>query len=74
MIAVYGSDLRVEKKALTIGDAYAEVKFATLGRHAERIWGTGAEGYPDSIFYSRPYDPFNWTNAAGNAGAGRRRD
>mgnify|MGYP004722958193 FL=1 len=44
MIAVYGSDLRVEKKALTIGDAYAEVKFATLGRHAERIWGTGAEG------------------------------
>lgn len=64
MIAVYGSDLRVEKKALTIGDAYAEVKFATLGRHAERIWGTGAEGYPDSIFYSRPYDPFNWTNVA----------
>ena len=62
MIAVYGSDLRVEKKALTIGDAYAEVKFATLGRHAERIWGTGAEGYPDSIFYSRPYDPFNWTD------------
>ena len=61
MIAVYGSDLRVEKKTLTLGDAYAEVKFATLGRHAERIWGTGAEGYPDSIFYSRPYDPFNWT-------------
>ena len=61
MVAVYGSDLRVEKKTLTLGDAYAEVKFATLGRHAERIWGTGAEGYPDSIFYSRPYDPFNWT-------------
>ena len=31
MIAVYGSDLRVEKKTLTLGDAYAEVKFATLG-------------------------------------------
>ena len=62
MIAVYGSDLRVEKKTLTIGDAYGEVKFATLGRHAERIWGTGAEGYPDSIFYSRPYDPFDWTD------------
>ncbi|MEI3405770.1 MAG: hypothetical protein V8Q79_04135 [Christensenellales bacterium] len=54
MIAVYGNDLRVEKKALTIGDAYSEVKFAVLGRHAERIWGTGAEGYPDSVFYSRP--------------------
>lgn len=61
MVAVYGSDLRVEKKALTIGDNYKEVKFAALSRHAERLWGTGAPGYPDSIFYSRPYDPFNWT-------------
>ena len=64
MIAVYGSDLRVEKKTLTLGEDYGEVKFATLGRHAERIWGTGAEGYPDSIFYSRPYDPFDWTDVA----------
>lgn len=62
MIAIYGSDLRVEPKALTIGDEYAEVKFAVLGRHAERIWGTGAPGYPDNIFYSRPYDPFDWTD------------
>ncbi len=62
MIAVYGSDLRVERKALAIGDDYAEVKFAVLCRHAERIWGAGAEGYPDSIFYSRPYDPFTWTS------------
>lgn len=61
MIAVYGNDLSVEKKTLTLGDDYAEVRFAVLGRHAERIWGTGAKGYPDSIFYSRPYDPFNWT-------------
>ena len=62
MIAVYGSDLRVEKKTLTIGDDYAEVKFAVLGRHAERIWGTGAKGYPDHLFYSRPYNPFDWTD------------
>lgn len=61
MIAVYGSDLRVEAKALTIGDNYSAVKFAVLGRHAERIWGTGDPAYPDNIFYSRPYDPFNWT-------------
>ena len=61
MIAVYGNNLSVEKKTLTLGDNYAEVRFAVLGRHAERIWGTGAKGYPDSIFYSRPYDPFNWT-------------
>lgn len=61
MIAVYGSDLRVEAKALTIGDEYANVKFAVLARHAERIWGTGAIGYPDSVFYSKPYNPFDWT-------------
>lgn len=61
MIVVYGSDLHVETKTLTIGTEYAEVKFAVLGRHAERIWGTGDTQNPDSIFYSRPYDPFNWS-------------
>lgn len=60
MITVYGSDLHVERKALTIGDDFSEVKFAVLGRHAERIWGTGDKAHPDNIFYSRPYDPFNW--------------
>lgn len=62
MVTIFGSDLRAEKKSLTIGDEYSEVKFAILGRYAERIWGTGAPGYPDSVFYSRPYDPFNWTD------------
>ena len=61
MIVVYGDDLRVERKKLPIGEEYANVKFAQLSRHAERIWGTGAPGYPDDIFYSRAYDPFNWT-------------
>ena len=61
MIAVYGDDLHVEAKTLSIGDNFKAVKFAQLGRHAERIWGTGAPGYPDHIFYSRPYDPFDWT-------------
>lgn len=64
MIAVFGSDLRVEKKTLAIGNDYADVKFAVLARHAERIWGTGAEDYPDDVFYSRPYDPFDWTDVA----------
>ena len=62
MVAVFGDDLRVEAKTPAIGDGYADVKFAVLGRYAERIWGTGAEGYPDSVFYSRPYDPFTWTD------------
>ena len=61
MIAIYGSDLHVEKKALTIGDDYSEVKFGVLGRHAERIWGSGIKDMPDAIFYSKPYDPFDWT-------------
>ena len=64
MIAIYGSDLRVEKKTLRIGEDYADVRFAVLQRHAERIWGTGAPGYPDDVFYSRPYDPFDWTGVA----------
>ena len=62
MVALYGDDLSVEKKSLTIGEGYANVKFAVLGRYAERIWGTGAKDQPDSLFYSRPYDPFNWTD------------
>ncbi|MBQ2948331.1 MAG: hypothetical protein IJD94_05070 [Clostridia bacterium] len=62
MIAVYGGDtIRVEKKTLAIGDDYKDVRFASISRHAERIWGTGAPGYPDSVFYSKPYDPFDWT-------------
>ena len=64
MIVVYGDDLRVEKHELTIGDNFEGVKFAVLGRYAERIWGTGAPGYPDSVFYSRPYSPFDWTAEA----------
>lgn len=62
MVAIYGSNLRVERKPLAIGDDYGDVKFAVLGRYAERIWGTGAPGYPDNVFYSRPYDPFDWTD------------
>lgn len=61
MIVVYGNDLHVEAKDLTIGSEYSAVKFAVLGRHAERIWGTGDTAHPDTIFYSRPYNPFDWT-------------
>jgi len=64
MIVLDGDDLKAEKKTLTLGDNHAEVRFAQLGRHAERIWGTGAAGYPDDVFYSRAYDPFDWTGVA----------
>lgn len=62
MVAIYGDDLSAERKTLAIGDDYGEVKFAVLGRYAERIFGTGAPGYPDSVFYSRPYDPFDFSS------------
>jgi len=64
MAVLYGNSLKVERKKLTIGENYENVCFAQLGRHAERIWGTGAPGYPDDIFYSRAYDPFDWTSMA----------
>ena len=60
MIVVYGNDLSVDEITLQIGNDYEDVKFAVLGRYAERIWGIGAPGYPDSIFYSKPYSPFDW--------------
>ena len=75
MIAVVGSDpMRVERKTLNLGNDFKEVKFAHLSRYAERIWGTGATGYPDSVFYSRAYDPFDWTeedDALAEKGGGR---
>lgn len=61
MVVLDGAELQVERRTLSIGDDHAPVCFAQLGRHAERIWGTGAPGYPDAIFYSRAYDPFDWT-------------
>lgn len=54
MIALYGDDLRVERKQ-------TPARFAVLGRHAERIFGAGVDGEPDSLYYSRPYDPFDWS-------------
>ena len=38
MMVIYGSDLRAERKKLTIGKNFEEVRFAVLGRYAERIW------------------------------------
>ena len=58
---VGGSTLTLEKKTLNLGDGAEEVKFAVLGRHAERIWGAGDQKHPDNIYYSRPYNPFDWT-------------
>ena len=64
MIAVYGSDLRVEKEGADDWRRIrrGEVRDAGTARGAHL--GNGRGRIPDSIFYSRPYDPFNWTNVA----------
>lgn len=65
MIVIRGDDLDARYVSLKIGnvtDGRAEtVRFSVLGRYAERVWGTGDPAYPDHIFYSRPFDPFDWT-------------
>lgn len=36
-------------------------KFGVIERYAERIWGAALPEDPDTLVYSRPYDPTNWT-------------
>lgn len=36
-------------------------KFAVIERYGERIWGTGVPDEPDTLYYSRPYLPTDWT-------------
>ena len=36
-------------------------KLGVVSRSNERIWGTCIPGSPDTLVYSRPYDPFDWS-------------
>ena len=36
-------------------------KFAVIERYAERIWGGGIPDDPDTLMYSAPFDPTDWT-------------
>ena len=42
-------------------DDEPQKKFAVIERFAERIFGCGVPGYPDSLFYSKAYKPTDWT-------------
>jgi hypothetical protein len=53
VVVVYGDDLTAEAKSDL-------PKFAVLERHAERIWGIGVPGEPDNLYYSKPFNPFDW--------------
>ena len=36
-------------------------RFGVIARYNERIWGGAVKGEPDALYYSRPYDPADWT-------------
>lgn len=38
-------------------------KFGVIERYAERIWGSAIADEPDTLWYSRPYDPLDWRQA-----------
>lgn len=52
-----------------------DVKFGTIERYGERIWGGRVEDDPDLLMYSAPYEPLNWTQDLDipEAGAGEIR-
>ena len=42
-------------------DDEPQKKFAFIERYAERIWGGGCKDQPDTMYYSRAYDPTDWS-------------
>lgn len=35
--------------------------FSQLALHYERVWGSGLSSEPDAVYWSRPFDPEDWT-------------
>lgn len=67
MVIVKGATLTAEHKVINLtsldehGDpVYTPIKFGIIERHAERIWGAEVPGEPDSLYYSQPFNPFNF--------------
>lgn len=60
MVILYGDDLSAQALTVNLADGGKTLKFSHIERHAERIWGCGQPGEPDSLYYSRPYDVLNW--------------
>jgi hypothetical protein len=51
-------DTRADTSQGTIADG---PKFGIIERYAERIWGGMIKDEPDTLIYSRSYDPTDWT-------------
>lgn len=54
MVMVRGDDL-------TVSTVTTPKKFGVIERYAERIWGGAIKDDPDTLMYSAPYDPTDWT-------------
>lgn len=37
------------------------MEFASLCLHYERVWGAGVKGWPDRVYYSKAFDPSDWS-------------
>lgn len=63
MYCLFGDDLTVAPVRITpdpTNNPGENLKFGIITRYNERIWGAGLPDNPDSLYYSVPYDPFDW--------------
>lgn len=55
MVYVRGDNLTVSKVPIPDNKT-----FGVIARYAERIWGGGIPGEPDTLMYSAPFNPLDW--------------
>lgn len=60
VVIIYGDDLSAQALEIRLGDGGKALKFGSVERHSERIWGTGIKDEPDSLYYSKPYNCLDW--------------
>ena len=51
----------VDTRSDRTDDEEPQKKFAFIERYAERIWGGGCKNEPDTLYYSRAFNPTDWT-------------
>ena len=51
----------VDTRADPTDENEPQKKFGVITRYAERIWGGAVENEPDTLYYSRPYSPTDWS-------------
>jgi len=61
IVPLPNNTIRAYWASLSYKDITVPDTFDFVERFAERIWGCGGKDFPDSIFYSRPYDLRDWS-------------